>query len=394
LKPLGDFQRYLLEEFVEDWREGEMTRREMVRRAVYITGGAASAATVLVSMGCAPQPAPTAVAKPTEAAKAAPPTTAPAATTAPTTAPAAAATATGAPAKPSAPTPANTAAAAAAPTTVATATPAAAKPTGASGTPAAGANPPGTPRPQPTPIGPRSPLTVAENDPAVNTKKVEFDGEAGKLFGYLARPKAAGSYAGLIVIHENRGLTPHIQDVTRRAAKEGFVALAVDLVSRAGGTDKVTDPAQLGGVLGQAKPEDLVADLSSGVKYLQAQEGVKKDKIGAIGFCMGGGYTFRLATANREIKAAVPFYGPAPPLDQIPNTNAAILGIYAANDNFVTPSMAGVEDALKKAGKTYEIKVYPNVGHAFHNDTGTAWNEAAAVDAWKQAMDWFRKYLA
>jgi carboxymethylenebutenolidase len=402
VKPLGDFQRYLIEEFVEDWRDGEMTRRDMVRRAAYITGGVASAATVLVSLGCGPQATATAVPKPTEPAKAA-------ATTAPTTAPAAAATkpaaATAAAAKPTAAAaaaPTGTAAAAA--TKPAGATPAAAgtpagaatKPAGATpaaaGTPAA--KPAGSPAPQPSPSAPRSPLTVAENDPAIDAKKVEFDGEAGKVFGYLARPKAAGSYAGLIVIHENRGLVPHIQDVTRRAAKEGYIALAVDLLSRAGGTDKVTDPAQISGALGQAKPEDFVADLSSGVKYLQAQQGVKADKIGVFGFCFGGGYTWRLALANKEIKAAVPFYGTPPPVEQIPSTNAAVFAIYAENDARINASMPQVEDALKKANKTYQMKVFPGVNHAFHNDTGANWNEPASLEAWKDAMAWLKTHLA
>ena len=393
MKQLNDFQRYLIEEYVEDWREGQLSRREMVKRTAYITGGVASAATVLVSLGCAPAATPTA----TTAAK---PTSAPAAaaTTAPTAAP------TSAPAA----SPTTAAAAAASPTTAAAAATkpaaAAASPTGAAAPAAAGAGSPtaaaaagGTPAakpaaaPQPT-FGPRSPLTVAEGDPAIEAKKVEFKGEAGTVFGYLATPKAAGSYPGLIVIHENRGLIPHIQDVARRAAKEGYVALAVDLVSRAGGTDKV-DPSQVGAALG-AKPEDLVADMSSGVKFLQEQPSVKKDKIGVFGFCFGGGMAWRLALSNKEIRAAVPFYGTPPPVEQIPNTEAKILAIYAENDQRINQSIPQVEEALKKANKTYQIKIYPGVGHAFHNDTGAAWNEAAAVDAWKTTMAWFKQHLA
>ncbi|HEV8635057.1 MAG TPA: dienelactone hydrolase family protein, partial [Chloroflexota bacterium] len=331
-------------------------------------------------------------ATPTAAPKAVAPTTAPTTAATATAAPAAKPTAAGAGPTPATTPPTSTAAAgtpAGPATKPAGATPAATKPAAAAET----TKPAGTPPPQPTPSGPRSPLAVPEGDPAVDAKKVEFDGEAGKLFGYLARPKAAGSYAGLVVVHENRGLVPHIQDVTRRAAKEGFVALAVDLLSRAGGTEKVTDPAQVNAALGQAKPEDLVADLSAGVEFLQSQEGVKKEKIGVFGFCFGGGYVWRLAVANKEIKAAVPFYGPAPPIEQIPNTNAAILAIYAGNDTRINQSIPQVEDALKKAGKTYEIKVYPDVNHAFHNDTGASWNEPAAVDAWKQAMAWFKKQL-
>jgi carboxymethylenebutenolidase len=398
MKPLGDFQKYLIEEFVEDWQHGEMSRREMVRRTCYITGGMASAATVLVSMGCAPQPAATATSAPKPTAAAAVAATAAPAATATTAAPAAA--------------PTNTTAAAtkpaAAATTAATGTPAAAatKPAGAAttpgatGTPAAAAKPgdaakpAGTPPPQPTTSPPRSPLTVAENDPAVKAQKVEFKGEAGTVFGYLAKPTAPGTYPGLIVIHENRGITPHFHDVARRAAKEGYVALAVDLLSRAGGSEKVTDPAQVSGALGQAKPEDLTADLTAGVNFLKEQPETKKDKLGVFGFCFGGGYTWRLALANKEIKAAVPFYGTPPPVEQIPNTNAAILAIYAENDARINASIPAVEDALKKSGKTYELKTYPGVNHAFHNDTGANWNEGASVDAWKTMMAWFKTHLA
>jgi carboxymethylenebutenolidase len=373
MKPLGDFQKYLIEEFVEDWQHGEMSRREMVRRTCYITGGMASAATVLVSMGCAPQPAATATTAPK-------PTAAAAIATATTAAPAAA--------------PTNTTAAAtkpaAAATTAATGTPAA-------GTPAAAAKPGDAAKPagaQPTTSPPRSSQSVAEGDPAVKAQKVEFKGEAGTVFGYLAKPSAPGTYPGLIVIHENRGITPHFLDVARRAAKEGYVALAVDLLSRAGGSEKVTDPAQVSGALGQAKPEDLTADLTAGVNFLKEQPETKKEKLGVFGFCFGGGYTWRLALANKEIKAAVPFYGTPPPVEQIPNTNAAILAVYAENDARINASIPAVEDALKKAGKTYELKTYPGANHGFYNDTGGNWNEAASLDAWKTMMGWFKTHLA
>jgi carboxymethylenebutenolidase len=235
---------------------------------------------------------------------------------------------------------------------------------------------------------------VKADDSAIEAKAVEFAGEAGKVFGYLARPKAPGSYAVILVIHENRGLTTHFEDVTRRVAKEGYVALGIDLLSRAGGTAKVTDPAQIAAALGQAKPEDLIADLNAGVKFLQAQDGVKKDKVGTFGFCFGGGYAWRLGVTNKEVKAAVPFYGIAPPLEMVPNANAAFLGMYAENDARINASLPPLEDALKKAGKTFEMKVYPGVNHAFHNDTGAAWNEKAAVDAWQTMFAFFKKHLA
>jgi carboxymethylenebutenolidase len=416
VKPLNDFQKYLLEEFVEEWREGHMTRRDMVKRAVYLTGGTASAATALLSVGCTPAAPTAAPTKPAPAATTAPAvTTAPAAapTTAPTMAPTAAAAAT----KPAA---AATGAASPAAAATAAASPAATKPAAAAASPAAGATgaaspaagatgaaatkpaagatagaaPAGTPPPPATSTPPRSPLSVKEDDPAIEARMIDFPGEAGKVFGYFARPKAAGTYPAVVVIHENRGLIPHIQDVVRRAAKEGFVALGVDLLSRNGGTQAVGDDARASGLLGQGKPEDFVADLSAGVKYLQGVDVAKKDKLGVFGFCFGGGYTWRLAVSNKAITAAVPFYGPPPPLEQIPNTNAAILAIYGETDARINASIPQVEDALKKAGKTYEIKVYPGVGHAFHNDTGAAWNEQAALDAWKNNVAWLKKYTA
>ncbi len=386
MKQLGDFQRYLIEEFVEDWREGHMSRRDMVRRTVYLTGGAASAATVLVSMGCSPAAAPTAIP--------APPTAAPVAPTKPAV--------LADPTKPAAPAaPATSAVATAAPTAPATAAPAATTAPAKPADPTKPAAPAGTPQaaaapapPPPTPSGPRSPLSVKADDPAIEAKMVEIPGEAGTVFGYFARPKAPGSYAGLVVIHENRGITEHIMDVTRRAAKEGFFALAVDLLSRNGGTAKVTDPAQAGGFLGNAKPDDLVADLSSGVKYLQSVDSVKKDKMGVFGFCFGGGYAWRLATMNKEIKAAAPFYGIAPPLETIPGSNAVFLGIYAGNDTRVNASIAPLEEALKKANKSYEMKILPDVNHGFNNDTGASWNEKAAGEAWQSTITFFKKNLA
>lgn len=356
MKQLNAFQRYLLDEFVEEWREGHMSRREMVKRAVYLTGGTASAATVLLSLGCGPSGTPTTAppTRPTAAGPTSAPTTAPAATT--------------------------RSAAAVAPTAAPAASPLAA---------------PVKPAPPATSTAPRSPLSVKEDDPAVQAEWVDFPGDAGKVLGYLARPKAVGTYAPVIVIHENRGLTPHIQDVARRAAKEGLVALAVDLLSRNGGTQAVADDARAAGLLAQARPEDLVADLAAGVKYVRAVDVARKDKTGAFGFCFGGGYTYRLAVMSKEISAAVPFYGaPIPPIEQFANTSAAIFGIYAENDQRVVSTMPQVEEALKRAGKTYQMKVYPGVGHAFHNDTGAAWNEQQAVQAWKDCMDWLKKHLA
>jgi carboxymethylenebutenolidase len=211
---------------------------------------------------------------------------------------------------------------------------------------------------------------------------------------YLARPSADGTYPGVIVIHENRGLTDHIRDVARRLAKAGYVALAPDLASRAGGTDTV-GPTAITGFFANAKPEDLVADLNAAVTFLSQQQGVQPNKYGVVGFCFGGGYTLRLAGANPQIAAAVSYYGPVPdPASQIATaTNAAILGQYGGNDNRVNGTVPALEQAMKDAGKTFEKRVYDGANHAFNNDTGQNYNQQAALAAWQETLNWFGKYL-
>ena len=312
-------QWYLGEETVEDYQDGILSRRAMLKRLIVICGGSAAAATVLAACGV-PANAPPA-AKPTEAPAVA---------------------------------------------------------TSGAATPAVASS--------------KSPLSVAADDPAISARDVTFAGDV-ELMGYFAKPAKEGAYSGVIVIHENRGLTAHIKDVVRRLAKAGYVALAPDLVSRAGGTAKAA-PDQIAGLLGQAKPEELVKDLSAGVDYVLKQSGVKPGKVGVVGFCFGGAYTLRLSAANPNVGAAVSYYGPAPqPVSQMTATNAAILGQYGAKDTRVNGTIPDMEKALKDAGKTFEQRVYEGAGHAFNNDTGANYNEQAAVPAWQATLDWFAKYL-
>ncbi|MBI2765265.1 MAG: dienelactone hydrolase family protein [Chloroflexi bacterium] len=229
---------------------------------------------------------------------------------------------------------------------------------------------------------------------AVQAADVRFPGQAVDVLGYMARPanQAPGSTnAGIIVIHENRGLVEHIKDVTRRYAQQGFLALAVDLMSRNGGTKP--DANENAGLLGAAKIDDLVADLKSGVEYLKAQSGVRAGGVGVNGFCFGGNYTWELAIASQDIAAAVPFYGVVRSLDDLAKTRAAVLAIYGGNDTRVTGQSEQVKQRLTAAGKTVEVKVYDGADHAFFNDTGTRYNAAAATDAWARTLAWFRQYL-
>lgn len=339
---LSDMQRYLVEEEAEHWQEGSISRREFIRRVSLLVGGAAAAGSVLLSLGCdtnasTPEPAAT----------------------------------TGA----SSSTPTAEAAAAASPTTE----------TGGAASPTTQATAGSA-----TDV---SPEHVDENDPAIHAEMVDIpqSDPVLKLRGYLAYNQVKMSPAkpgGLLVVHENRGLTPHIKDVVRRAGKAGYMALCVDLLSRAGGTDAHPDEGERSGILGQIPTDKFLADLSAGLDYLKKRDDVNAERLGAIGFCFGGGMVWRLVTQRTDLKAAVPFYGPNPPLEDVPKIKAAVLGIYGGNDARITGNVPALETALKDAGVTYEIKIYEGANHAFHNDTGTNYNPEAAKDAWERTLAW------
>jgi carboxymethylenebutenolidase len=209
---------------------------------------------------------------------------------------------------------------------------------------------------------------------------------------YQARPAADGVYPAILVCHENRGLTPHIEDVARRFAKEGYVALAIDLLAREGGT-AAHDRDEVPGLLTNAGADRHVADFIAGFDYLQGLDYVAGERIGMTGYCFGGGITWRVATALPELKAAVPFYGPAPDLAQAPNIKAAVLGVYAEQDERINAGKDALEQALIDAGVTYQMNVYPGVNHAFHNDTGERYVEKQATQAWLDTLAWFEEHL-
>ncbi len=346
---MNEFQRYFVWEFVEDYKSGQLSRRELIRRVVNITGGAASAATLLTLMGCG------AVAPPS------------------------AAVASSAPSKPAASASAKPAASAAA----------SAEPAAAGSTAAA---------PQPTPSGPKSPLSVPENDPAVDARMITFQGNGATLMAYETRPvSATGPLPLVMVCHENMGLQAHIKDVTRRFAKAGYMAAALDLLSREGGTDKVP-PERISAAL-SAAGQGAPADFKALAEYYLSQP-AKAVAIGMNGYCFGGSITWRTVEIAPMIKAAVPFYGSLPPLDLVKDIKAAVFGVYSSdpNDN-ANARRDELEAALKSANLTYQLKAYPGTTHAFHNDTrptappGNFYNQEQALAAWKDMLDWFGKYL-
>ena len=235
-------------------------------------------------------------------------------------------------------------------------------------------------------------VNVNPDDPAISAGAVQFPGEGATLLGYLARPNQDGSAPVILVCHENRGLNPHIEDVTRRLAKAGYVALAVDLLSRRGGSPQVGE-SNVPGALGNIEPAQFVSDFKSGWAYLQDQPFADADRVGMVGFCFGGGVTWLMAVEMPELKAAVPFYGPPPPEEDLPGIQAAVLAIYGGLDQRITGTAERIEAAMLANNKIFEKVIYPNADHAFHNDTGSRYNPEAAKDAWARTLDWFGRYV-
>ena len=220
---------------------------------------------------------------------------------------------------------------------------------------------------------------------------VRFTGTSGELqAAWAAAPTPKGA---VLVIHENRGLTPHFHDLVKRFAAEGYSALCVDLVSPEGGTESLADPAKVAEALQKAPMTRLVGDLRAGIDELERR--VPNAKVAAVGFCFGGGMTWQLLNAGEaRLAAAAPFYGPAPENPDFSKAKAAVLAIYGALDARVNATRPTAEAALKKAGLTYKILVFEGADHAFFNDTGQRYNAKAAAEAWGEVLAWFNQYLS
>jgi len=329
---MTDFKQYLLDEFIEDYQEGLISRREALKLIAGIAGSMALASSLLAA--CAPPAQPAATALPSE------------------------------PAAPTMP-----------PTSLSTTPP----------------TPEGVP-PTAEPIAKTAAESTVEPGGEIEARDVQFEGNGTTLMGYWAKPAGDGPYPIVLVCHENRGLTDHIKDVTRRLAQAGYAALAVDLLSRQGGTSG-KDSSSVPGLLSSMPQDQFVQDFISGLRYAQQQPGVQADRVGMTGFCFGGGVTWRVAVGLPELRAAVPFYGPPPSADEVSAINAAVLAMYAERDSRITSTAATMETAMQQAGKTFEKVIYPNTDHAFFNDTGTRYNAEAAQDAWAKMLAWFDRYL-
>jgi len=223
------------------------------------------------------------------------------------------------------------------------------------------------------------------------TEIITYAGASGDVKAYVARPKAEGKYGTVIVIHENRGLNPHIEDVTRRAANAGFLALAPDALSSQGGTPSNEDSAR--DMIGKLDAQQNLQNFVKAFDYL----GNRKDsngKFGCVGFCWGGGIANQLAVSMPNLKAAVAFYGRQPDAADVPKIKAAVQLHYGSLDDRINAGIPAYEEALKKSGVKYELYMYEGANHAFHNDTApTRYNEAAAKLAWQRTIDFWTKYL-
>jgi carboxymethylenebutenolidase len=232
---------------------------------------------------------------------------------------------------------------------------------------------------------------VAPDDARLVTERVSFESSKGKIGGYLARPAAKDRRPAVLVIHENRGLNPHLADIARRLATEGFLAYAIDLLSLVGGTPADEDAARA--LHGKLNADDAVAVLADAVAFLNKHP-ESTGRVGAVGFCFGGMMTNRLAVASPELDAAVAYYGRQVPADHVPNIQAALLLHYAENDAGVNAGIAAYEAALNANKKRYEIHTYPGAQHAFNNDTGAArYNKEAADLAWGRTVAFFKEHL-
>ncbi|MGR0160041.1 dienelactone hydrolase family protein [Paenarthrobacter nitroguajacolicus] len=322
---LEKFEKYLIEEFYDDFRSGEMSHKTFTRRVAFIMGSMTAAAAAMTLVGCTPDEVPR--------------TTDPMPTPSPAT---------------------------------------------------SSASAPGSQGPATTAVpNAKSPLSVPEGAAGLTTAAVTFPANGTEISGYLARPDGGRKGPGVLICHENRGLTPHIQDVARRFAKEGYAALALDLLSREGGTASM-DPDAVPGALTKAGAQRHVDDCKAAFDYLNGQDFVEEGRIAMVGFCFGGGITWQASTEISGLKATSAFYGPAPDVAKVPIIKPAVFGVYAENDARITGAMPQLQAALLASTVKHQLKVYPGVDHAFHNDTGDRYVEAQATAAWNDTLAWFK----
>ena len=234
---------------------------------------------------------------------------------------------------------------------------------------------------------------IREGDSRIQAEFVEYESPDGHgtMRGLLARPaNASGRLPGILVIHENRGLNPHIEDVTRRAAVAGFIAFGPDALTPAGGYPGNDDDGRT--MQRELSGPEMTEDFVAAANFLMSHPDCT-GRIGAVGFCYGGGIVNTLAVRLPNLGAGVPFYGSQPDAADVPKINAPLLVQYASNDQRINAGWPAYEEALKANGKNYEMHMYPDTQHGFHNDTTPRYEEAAATLAWERTIAFFNEHL-
>lgn len=232
---------------------------------------------------------------------------------------------------------------------------------------------------------------TAKDDARLIAEYVKYPGETGEVRAYFARPKGDAKLAGVVVIHENRGLNAHIEDVTRRFALEGFLALAPDALSPLGGTPEDSEKAPA--LLGQLDKEKNTKNFVAAAKYLRTHP-LSTGKVGVVGFCWGGAMANQVAVHSPDLVAAVPYYGAAPAAEDVPKIKASLLLHYAGIDERINAGIPAFEAALKAATKDYKLYMYEGAQHAFNNDMApTRYNKDAAQLAWQRTIAFLKEKL-
>jgi carboxymethylenebutenolidase len=231
---------------------------------------------------------------------------------------------------------------------------------------------------------------VAPDDARLAIDTVSYDAAGTPISGTLARLKSKGKRPAVVVIHENRGLNPHIQDIARRIALEGFLSFAVDMLSPLGGTPADEDKAR--DMIGMLNADETARRIAAAVPFLE-RHAESTGKVGIVGFCWGGGIVNRVAVLAPDLKAGVIYYGLQVPADQVTAIRTPLLLHYAGLDQRVNAGIAAYEAALKANNKRYTIYVYPNANHAFNNDTSNRYDKPAADLAWSRSIAFFKENL-